>query len=461
MTQFDLIVIGSGTGNSIIDERFADQRVALVERSSVFGGLCLNAGCIPTKMFVHPADVLDAVREGPKIGLEIPSGHAQWSAIRDRVFGRIDAIAAAGKTWRESNDNVTLFEAEARFVGPRTLAVGEEEISAPNIVIATGSSARIPNVPGLSDVAVAGNVHTSDTIMRLDSLPKSLVILGGGYVASEFAHIFASYGSKVTVVHRGSQMLRREDAEISEMFTADLGARCRLRFGHRLRDMQLGHRGVAVGTIDEQGVEYEFEAEQALFALGRTPNSAALDPTAGGIDVDDDGFIVVDDYQRTSADGVWALGDVSNRLMLKHVANHEARTVAHNIVHPDDLIVSRRTAIPHAVFSAPQVAAVGLTEEQAVAQGVRYASFTQAYADVAYGWATEDEGHVIKVLVDPDSGLILGAHILGPHASVLLQPLVQAMAFGLDALTMARGQFWVHPSATEVVENALLGVALP
>lgn len=460
MAEFDLIVVGSGTGNSIIDDRFADKRVALVERSEVFGGLCLNAGCIPTKMFVHPADVMAEVRSSARIGLDIPQSRADWPAIRERVFGRIDAVAEAGRQWRESNDNVTLFNAEARFVGPRRLLVGDEELTAPDIILATGSSTRFPDLPGVKDTGVAEHVHTSDSIMRLEELPSSVVIVGGGFVAAEFAHVFASFGSKVTVVYRGSRLLRHEDDDISDKFTSAMGARCRLRFGHELRELQRGHRGVAVGTVDEQGIEYEFEADQVLLALGRTPNSADLNPGAGGIDVDQDGFIAVDDYQRTSAEGVWALGDVSNRSMLKHVANHEARTVAHNIVHPDDPVRSNRSVIPHAVFSAPQVAAVGMTEREAIANGVRYTAFTQAYADVAYGWAIEDDGHVVKMIVDRDSGLILGAHIMGPHASMLLQPIVQAMSFGLDAHAMARGQFWVHPAPAEVVENALLGASV-
>ncbi len=461
MAQFDLIVIGSGTGNSIIDERFADMKVALIERSPRFGGLCLNAGCIPTKMFVHPADLLTSLRDAAKVGVEVSGAKANWAAIRDRVFGRIDGVSEDGRLWRESNENVTVFYDEARFIGPHTVAVGDEELTAPRIIVAAGSSARLPDVPGLEDPALAERLHTSDTIMRLDELPASLVIVGGGFVAAEFAHVFSAFGSKVTIVHRGTTLLRHEDDDIAELFTTALGKRCRLRFGQEVREVQQGHRGVALGTVDAQGIEYEFEADQVLFALGRTPNSADLHPEAAGIEVDADGFIVVDEYQRTTADGVWALGDVSNPLMLKHVANNEARTVAHNLLHPDDLVASNRTAIPHAVFSSPQVASVGMTEREVVAAGLPYKAFTQAYADVAYGWALEDEGHIVKLLASTDSGLLLGAHIVGPHASTLLQPLVQAMTFGLDASTMARGQFWVHPAPPEVVENALLGVAVP
>jgi mycothione reductase len=460
MSQFDLIVVGSGTGNSIIDERFAHMSVALVERSATFGGTCLNVGCIPTKMFVYPADVLTAASGSARLGLDIPTAHADWPSIRDRIFGRIDPISAGGRQWRESNDFVTLFDAEARFIGPQTLAVGEDVITAPQIVLATGSSPRFPDVPGIHDTGVAERVHTSDSVMRLDEFPRSIIIVGGGYIAAEFAHIFASYGSKVTVLYRGSRLLRHEDDDISERFTAELGTRCTLRFGHQLSDLQVGHRGVSVGTTDTQGIEYEFEADQVLFALGRTPNSADLDPVAGGVAVDADGFVVVDEYQRTSAPGVWALGDVSSRHMLKHVANHEGRVVAHNLLHPDDLVASDHRYVPHAVFSGPAVASVGLTERAAAEQGLPYTAYTQSFADVAYGWAMEDEGHVVKLVADTTTGLLLGAHIIGPEASVLIQPLIQAMSTGVDVRTMARGQYWIHPSLAEVVENALLGLEM-
>lgn len=458
MQEFDLIVVGSGTGNSIIDERFANQKVALVERSATFGGTCLNVGCIPTKMFVYPADVMASVAASARLGLTIAPGTADWAAIRDRIFGRIDPISQSGRHWRESNDNVTLFDREAHFLSPYVLAVGEEEITAPKIVLATGSTAQIPSVAGVNIPELQERIHTSDTIMRLPELPTSLIIVGGGYIAAEFAHIFASFGTKVTIIHRGTRLLRHEDDDISTLFTDELGTRCTLRFGHQLNEFQHGHRGVSVGTIDEFGIEYEFEAEHVLLATGRIPNSADLQLDNAGIDVDDSGFIVVDRYQQTTSPGVFALGDVASAHMLKHVANHEGRIVAHNLLHPDDLKASDHRYVPHAVFSGPCVASVGLTEAEAVEQQINYSTYTQTYADVAYGWAMEDAGHVVKLLANKNSGLLLGAHILGPQASVLLQPLVQAMSFGLDVRRMARDQYWIHPALSEVVENALLGL---
>ncbi len=458
MQEFDLIVIGTGSGNSIVDEQFADKRVALIERSATFGGTCLNMGCIPTKMFVHPADVMTWAATSHNLGLRIPGGTADWAAIRDRIFGRIDPISVAGRQWREQNPNVTLFDAEARFVGPHTLLVGEDEITAPQIVLATGSTALIPDIPGIHDAGVSDRIHTSDSIMRVEEFPRSIIICGGGLIAAEFAHIFAGLGADVTIIYRGSQLLRHEDSEVSRRFTEQIGRRVTLRFGHTLSHVQTAPRGVAVGTVDADGIEYEFEADRLLLALGREPNSADLNPEAAGLEVTEGGFLKVDEYQRTTVPGVWALGDVCSPRMLKHVANHEARVVQHNLLHPDALVASDHRYVPHSVFSNPQVAAVGITEEEAQERGLRYVTAVQEYASVAYGWALEDTEHFVKLLADPATGLLLGAHIMGPEATSLLQPLIQAMTFGLDVKSMARGQYWAHPGLPEVVENALLAL---
>jgi mycothione reductase len=195
-------------------------------------------------------------------------------------------------------------------------------------------------------------------------------------------------------------------------------------------------------------------------ATGRRPNSDRLNLSAAGVETSADGRIVADEFQRTTAPGVWALGDASSAARLKHVANHEARTVAHNLAHPDDLRASDHRFVPSAVFTHPQIASVGLTEQQAKADGRRYVSAVEHYSSTAYGWAMEDATSICKLLADPDTGQLLGAHILGEQASTLIQPLIQAMSFGLPARSMARGQYWIHPALSEVVENALLALPL-
>jgi mycothione reductase len=457
--HFDLVIIGTGSGNSILDERFADWDVALVEKG-VFGGTCLNVGCIPTKMFVHTADIASAPNAGAKLGVDLALQDVRWPEIRDRIFGRIDSIAAGGRRYRiEDNPNVTVYEGSGRFTGIRQLTVdtasGPETITADRFVVAAGGRPVVPDIEGIDGV----EFHTSDTVMRLDKLPRRLIILGTGFVSAEFAHVFSALGVEVTMIGRSGQVLRAEDVDLSRRFT-DIAA--------QRWDLRLNRKETRVERVDEitylhlegpDGAEV-VEADALLVAVGRTPNSDLLDAAAGGLETDMNGKIKVDATQGTSVPGVWALGDISSDYELKHVANHEMRVVQHNLLHPDEPIRSDHRFVPHAVFTAPQIASVGLTEQEARQRGIRYVTATQDYAGIAYGWAMEDSTGFAKLIADPDSGQLLGAHILGPQAPTLLQPLVQAMYFGLDARSMARGQYWIHPAMPELVENALLNLPL-
>ena len=455
MRSFDLCIIGSGSGNSIPDERFADLSIAMVEQGR-YGGTCLNVGCIPTKMFVFPADLAGSPGLARRLGVDLQLSGVRSTEMRDRIFGRIDPIADGGEKWRASNPNVTLFRDHAHFTAPRTLDTGTgETITAKRFVLAAGSRVYRPDIPGLDSVTV----HTSDTVMRLEQQPASMVILGGGYVASEFAHVFSAFGTRVTVVNRSAGLLHREDEEVSARFTELLGRRLDLRLGRTVTRVEPRDEGrVAVVLADGEGRSETVEADVLLLAWGRVPNGDLLTLSTTGVEVDADGYVIVDEHQRTTADGIFALGDVSSHHQLKHVANHEARVVQHNLLHPDDLISSDHRYVPHAVFSEPQVAAVGLTEAAARAAGIRYVKAVQDYGSTAYGWAMEDTEHFVKLLADPDTGLLLGAHLIGPQASSLIQPLIQAMSFGLGVREMARGQYWIHPAMIEVVENALLSL---
>ncbi|WP_197320464.1 mycothione reductase [Saccharomonospora sp. NB11] len=461
MPHYDLVIVGTGSGNSILDPRFADQKVAIVEKG-VFGGTCLNVGCIPTKMLVHPADLASTPESAARLGVDLELRSVRWREIRDRVFGRIDAIAEGGRRYRiehEDNAGVTVYEGEARFTGHKELTVrlpdGEETLTADRFVLAAGGRAVVPDIPGLADV----DYHTSDTVMRIDELPRRMVILGSGFVAAEFSHVFASFGVEVTVIARSGTLLRSEDDDISRRFT-DLASQ---RFDVRLNRRTVAARRTADGValdLEGPGGPETVEADLLLVATGRTPNSDLLDVAATGISTLPSGHVVVDEYQRTEVDGIYALGDLSSPYELKHVANHEARVVQHNLLHPDDPIASDHRFVPHAVFTSPQIASVGLTERDAAARGIPYVTATQEYGGIAYGWAMEDTTGFAKLLADPDTGQLLGAHIIGAQAPTLIQPLIQAMSFGLDARSMARGQYWIHPAMPELVENALLALPL-
>jgi mycothione reductase len=449
-THFDLAIVGTGSGNTIITPDFADLDIAIIE-SGIFGGTCINVGCIPTKMYVYAAEVAATVRDSARYGIDATIDKVRWPDIRDRIFGRIDAIAEGGREYRAHGPNTTLFEAQARFSGERTLALSTgETITADRIVLAAGS--RAVDVPMLTATGIP--FHTSDTIMRIDEVPARLAIIGGGYIAAEFAHVFSALGSDVTVLCKYDRLLRDHDDDLSHGFTAAAARKWDVRLNVHFADAEQRPDGIRLTAADGSTVDTDL----VLVAIGRVPNSDRLDPSAGGVDLHVDGRIAVDDYGRTSADGVWALGDVSSPYQLKHVANHEARVVAHNLAHPDDLRPTDHRFVPSAVFSHPQVATVGRTERHLRAAGIRHVAYRQDYAAVAYGWALEDTSSFVKLLADPASGQLLGAHVLGPDASSLIQLLIQAMANGQSVRGLARSQYWIHPALAEVIENALLGV---
>ena len=452
MAHFDLAIIGTGSGNSLVTPDFDGKSVAVIE-SGKFGGTCVNVGCIPTKMYVYAADVANTITRAGKFGIDAMLDGVRWPDIRDRIFGRIDSISESGKDYRVNGPNTTAFLGHAIFTGPNALHIDTgDDITADQIVIAAGGHPTVP--VEVTDSGVP--FHTSDTIMRLDELPKSLVILGSGFIAAEFAHIFSAFGSKVTIVARHDALLRQLDTEISQRFTAVAQEQWDVRLNTTLTKV----------TGDETEVRLDFadgshaSGDILLVATGRLPNTTGLGLDQAGIETHEDGRVKVDEYGRTSVAGVWALGDVSSDYQLKHVANHEARVVAHNLAHPGELRSFDHRYVPEAVFTSPQIASVGLTEERLKAQGRRYVTKTQAYGDTAYGWAMEDTTGVCKLLADPATGELLGAHLMGYQASNLIAPLIQGMSFGQTVQEMALGQYWIHPALTEVVENALLGLGL-
>ena len=465
MPHYDLVIIGTGSGNSIPGPDFDEWRIAIVEEG-IFGGTCLNVGCIPTKMFVYPAEIAEGVADGRPLGVHATLERVDWKSMRDRIFGRIDPIAASGKAYREGGEcpNVTVYTGHARFTGHKRLRVdleggGTDEITADRFVIAAGSRAVLPAIPGLEAV----RYHTSDTVMRVEELPASVVIVGGGYIAAEFGHIFSSFGSAVTQIARSPLLLRHHDPDISRAFTDAAAARYDVRLRTTVtaaRPSPAGGDGVLLDIAGPDG-RSTVEADLLLVATGRRPNGDRLAVTATGVRLDEAGRVEVDEYQRTAVTGIFALGDVSTVHQLKHVANHEARVVAHNLAHPEDPITADHRFVPAAVFAHPQIATVGVTESEAMDRGIRYVAARRDYAGVAAGWAREDTSGFCKVIADPATGHLLGVHIIGPEAATVIQPAITAMHFQIPAHLLARGQYWIHPALPEVLENALLALPAP
>jgi mycothione reductase len=309
MDHFDIAIIGTGSGNTVLDERHADKHIAICEQG-VFGGTCINVGCIPTKMFAYAAEVAQSARESTRFGVDARVDGVRWNDIVSRVFGRIDPLVLSGQRYRRSASNVKMFRSHTRFAptmedGRYKLRTDDgDEFSADQVVIAAGARATVPDAIARSGV----HYHTSNTIMRIAELPENLVIVGGGFIATEFAHIFSELGSRVTLVIRGGTLLSQCDDTLCARFTDIAGKNWNIR----------SHRNVVGGAQDDSGMTLHLDdgsrlhADTLLVSTGRIPNGDLLNAELAGVEVID-GMVTVDEYQRTTARGIYALGDVSSR----------------------------------------------------------------------------------------------------------------------------------------------------
>ncbi|WP_190079496.1 mycothione reductase [Streptomyces longisporoflavus] len=451
MTHHDLVVVGAGSGNAVVDDRFAHLDVAMVAQGP-FGGTCLNAGCIPSKMLAATADIANTVRDSARHNVLAQLEEINWPGVQRRVFGRLDAQARDGEQGRRETPWMTVYRGHAHFTGDRELQVttdaGSEHITADRIVVAAGSRPTAP--PAITDSGLP--YETSDTVMRLDKVPERLIVVGGGYIAAELAHVFHTAGAGITIVEQGERLLTPQDESVSRAFTDSARARWDLRLGREVTGVH-GTPGDLTVTLDDGT---RLGADTLLVAVGRRSNADTLHIDKAGIASDEQGLITVDEQLRTSAPGVWALGDVTDGgPALKHVANRQAEVIAHNLLHPDRPREMSYRVVPAAVFAEPQIGQVGLTEQEARERGIDFVVGRRDYQDIAYGWALENTQGFCKILVERDTGTIIGAHVLGPQAATLIQPLVLAMTWRLPARDVAERPLWPHPALTEAVENAL------
>lgn len=452
--HYDLFVLGAGSGRVVLGPDLAHLRAAIVDHGP-YGGTCLNRGCIPSKMFVHVARAAAGVPDLARLGVDARVERVRWDDIRDRVFGRIDLNAAAGPAEVRSA-GVDAYVGTARFVAPGRLVIeegdGVTEVTAERVVLATGARPVVPDVVANSGVPFV----TSDDVMRLPALPERLLVLGGGVIGVEMATLFCGMGVRVTVVDSVEALVPTLGADIARRFTDMARTRWALHLGAEVTAVEQGRDGIHLRLDDGTALT----GDALLVATGRRPNSDGFGLETIGVDIDpDSGRVLVDDFGRTSADGVWALGDVCTERQLKHLANDQARTLRHNLLTPDDLKPFRTKAIPSAIFSQPELARVGYLLEEAQKEGHDAVAYTQRLSDTAYGWALEDTTSVCTVVAERSTGVVLGAQLMAPNASSLIQPLTDACARGRPAREIATTQMWIHPAATELIENALLGVA--
>ena len=448
MTSFDLVVIGTGSGLDVSAEAAENGLSVAVVEEGPFGGTCLNRGCIPSKILIHCADVMETIRGADRFGIKAHVDSLDWQFIIRRATEEIDADAQAIEEGNRQAANITVYKGSARFVGSKTLEVNGEQISAETIVIAAGTRPWVPEIPGLQDVPYI----TSDEALRLPEQPRRLVIVGGGYIAAEMAHFFGALGTEVTIVHRGPTLLRAEDEDIARRFTQVYQGKFNILMNAQVSQASLKGNEIAL-DVSVAGRTESLTTDVLLLATGRIPNTDLLEVANTGVEVDERGFIKTNEYLETGMPGIWALGDIVGRYLLKHSANLEAAHVAHNAFNRDNQVAVDYHAMPHAIFASPQVGSVGLTEQEAKEGNIPYVAATYDYYDTAYGSSIEDRDGFVKVLADHHAEEILGCHIIGTDASMLIQEVANAMRLRLstDAITQS---IYVHPALPEAVQRA-------
>ncbi len=446
---YDVVVIGSGSGGTIVDAALNQGlRVAWVDKGPL-GGTCANVGCIPSKMLTVPADHIMEILEAAKLGITASIQQVDFPAIMERMR---QPRTQTQKHIREAIrrvEKLDFYNTEGYFVDSNTLQVGEKRIRAKKIFIVAGARPHVPQAPGLDQVPYL----TNDTVFDLVKRPDSLVIIGGGYIACELGHFFSAVGTDVTIIQRNERLIPGEEPEISELLLRKMSERMHIMTSTEMIGVRSGGKGYIVTGKDRCTGEYvEVSGERILVATGRTSNADHLQVKNAGIATDARGYIVSNEYLETNVPNIWALGDIIGKHMFKHTANREAVIAWHNS-QDKHRVPMNYSAVPYAVFSYPQIASVGLTEAQARKEHKVLVGRTK-YDDVAYGMALVEEDGFTKAVVDAESGMILGFHIIGPHAAVLIQEIINAMASGNSANELGRGMH-IHPALSEVVLNTL------
>jgi len=467
MEKFDFLVIGSGSGLEVANVAANQgESVAVVEKGPL-GGTCLNRGCIPSKHLLYHADVLETIERADEFHIDATVAGVAFADIVREVNEEVAADADSIRNGLRSSSQHELFEGEGRFVDERTVEIsgGADDgtrIRAETVLIAAGTRPSIPPIDGIETV----DYLTSTEALQLEERPDHLLIVGGGYIAAELAHFFGTFGTEVTIIGRRPNLLPNADEEVAAAFTERYADKFTVHTGHAAT--VASQEGDTV-TVEARPYEYAEDGgsgivedadpvtvtgDKLLVAAGRRPNTDTLNLDATGVGTDEGGFVETDEHLETAVDGIWALGDIVGEYLLKHSANHEARAVARNIFGSDPAPVDY-TAMPFAVFAAPEVAGVGATESELREAGREYATNTYRYDDTARGNAMQADGFV-KALIDLE-GEILGCQIVGPEASTLIQEVVVAMKSGSGTVRDIRESIHIHPALPEVVQRAFSG----
>ena len=450
MQSFDAIIVGAGQAGPALAGRLtkAGWSVAFVERK-LFGGTCVNTGCTPTKAMVASAHAAHLARRAAEFGVRVADVSIDIAA----VIARREAIVAASRNGVEKylrdNPKVTVFTGTASFVSPKVLRVGEEQLTAKHIFLNVGGRASVPEMPGVHDVPYL----TNTSLLALDVLPKHLVIVGGSYIGIEFGQMYRRFGSEVTIIEKSSRLVPREDEDVSASVLSILqGEGITVRLDAECIELAPHAQGVQARANCAEG-EPVITGSHVLLAVGRTPNTQDLGLDRAGIATDKRGYIVVDDQLRTSVEGVYALGDCNGRGAFTHTAYNDFEIVAANILDDDPRRVSDRI-VCYAMYMDPPLARIGMTEAEVRASGKPALMGTRAMSRVGRAVEKGETLGFMKVLVDAESKLLLGASLLGVGCDEAVHCLLDTMYARAPYTTVQRAVH-IHPTVAELIPTLL------
>jgi dihydrolipoamide dehydrogenase len=450
MEKFDVLVIGSGSGMIIASTAVENGfKTALVD-SGPMGGTCLNRGCVPSKMLIYPADVVTILKEAQRLGVNAAVNSIDFRNIMERVHKLVNGDSGSQAHAVRETPNMKWFQRQGEFISDYAMQIGDETVRAEKIFIVSGARAGTPKFKGIETI----DYLNSDTVLDLQTPPKSIIIVGGGYVGAEYGHFFSGIGTKTTIIQRPLRIVPDEEPEISDLLKRELEKRMEIYTSSEVMEVKRdGNVKMVVARNRDDGSLREFQAEALMVAAGRVPNSDLLKPEKTGVKLDEKGYVKVNEFLETSKKNIWAFGDAIGKEMFKHVANYEAGIAWHNAVHDHKAEMDYSIA-PHAIFTYPQVASVGLKEAQARAQGYGLLIGVANYRDTAMGGAMGEPEGFVKVIVEKETGKILGGHIIGPEASSLIQEIVNAMATEKRSYEQIIRAMHIHPALSEVVQQA-------
>jgi glutathione reductase (NADPH) len=436
--DFDLVVIGAGSGGTRASRLSAGfgARVAVVEEGRL-GGTCVNVGCIPKKLFVYASHYGEDFADAAAYGWDVGPRRFDFARLRkhkDAEIARLNGVYA--RILDEAG--VTRIDGRARLVDAHTVAVGDRHITAEHILIATGGWPSLPKTPGIE------HALSSNEVFALDALPERVTVVGGGYIAVEFAGIFHGMGAATTQLYRGDLFLRGFDGDVRQALASEMRKRgIDLRFGSDVTRIEKTGSGLRLTLNDGSALE----TDAVLYATGRAPNTRGLGLEALGVKTGAGGEIVVDDYSRSSVPSVWAIGDVTDRLNLTPVALHEGICFARTVFGKQPTQPDHRD-VPTAVFSTPSIGSVGLTEEEARKSHGDVLVFRSSFKPLRHTLTGRDEQTLVKLIVDRRTDRVLGAHMLGPEAGEIIQGLGVAVKCGATKAQLD-STIGIHPTTAE------------